>query len=108
MHLGNRFTKQQELFMDCLSTMRTGELHECFDKDIAQQESCAQSLEAIQKTVHISMLNRIDSSSQGHTLKKRDKAGTKEKDQITKCKKLSIAEDRKQSQRYIHLDQNEE
>lgn len=93
MHLGNRVTEQQVLFVDCLPTMRIGELHECLDKDIAKQESWAQALEAIHKTMPIRMLNKIDSSSQGHTLKKRDQAGTKHKDQITKYKKPSIAED---------------
>jgi len=36
--------------------------------------------------MHISMMKKIDSSSQ------RDEAGTKEKDHITKYKKLSVAE----------------
>lgn len=93
MHLVNRFTEQQVVYVDCLPTMRISELHECLDEDKAQQESCAQSLEAIQKTAHISTLKTTDSSSLGHTLKKRNQVGTNEKDQITKYKKLTTADD---------------
>lgn len=35
MHLVNRFTEQQVVYVDCLPALRISELHECLDEDKA-------------------------------------------------------------------------